>query len=56
MEHSAEIVSYGLICIPSFMKISIGLQAILSFCLRNLRKDVVIIREEIEQIAIIIRK
>jgi hypothetical protein len=29
--------SYGMINIPSFMKIHAGVQAILGFCLRNLR-------------------
>jgi hypothetical protein len=34
---ATEMVSYGMIHIPSFIKIGAGVQAILRFCLRNLR-------------------
>jgi hypothetical protein len=37
MKHSAEIVSCGMICIPSFIKISTGVQVTLRFFLYNLR-------------------
>jgi hypothetical protein len=37
MENAVEVASYGIIYIPSLMKIGIGVQAILRFCLRNLR-------------------
>jgi hypothetical protein len=37
MEHGIEIVSCGMIHIPSFMNIDAGVQAILKFSLRNLR-------------------
>jgi hypothetical protein len=43
MVYAAEMPSCGMICIPSFMKISTGLQAILRFWLRNLRKDVMLV-------------
>jgi hypothetical protein len=34
---AVEIVSCGMICVPSFIKIGTGVQAILRFCFRNLR-------------------
>jgi hypothetical protein len=37
MKYAVEMVSCGIICIPSFMKIDTGVQVILRFCLRNLR-------------------
>jgi hypothetical protein len=37
MKHIVEIVSCGIIHIPSFMKFGTGVQAILRFCISNLR-------------------
>jgi hypothetical protein len=37
MEYVVEMASCGMIYIPSFMKISTDAQAILRFCLKNLR-------------------
>jgi hypothetical protein len=37
MKYSVEMASHGMISIPSFMKIGAGIQAVLRFCLRNLR-------------------
>jgi hypothetical protein len=37
MESSVETASCGMIYVPSLMKIGAGDQAILRFCLRNLR-------------------
>jgi uncharacterized protein YraI len=37
MLYSFEMASCGIIYLPSFMKIAAGLQAILRFCLRNLK-------------------
>jgi hypothetical protein len=37
MGYAVEIASYGMIYIPSFMKIGMGVQAILRLCLRNLK-------------------
>jgi hypothetical protein len=37
MKYTVEMASCGIICIPSFMKIGTGVQAILKFSLRNLR-------------------
>jgi hypothetical protein len=37
MKYVTEISSYGMIYLISFMKIGRGVQAILRFCLRNLR-------------------
>jgi hypothetical protein len=37
MMHSADMASCSTIYFHSFMKIGTGVQAILSFCLRNLR-------------------
>jgi hypothetical protein len=37
MKYTIERASCSMIQIPSFIKIGIGLQAILRFCLRNLR-------------------
>jgi hypothetical protein len=37
MKYLVEMASRGMICIPTFMKIATGVQAILRFCLRNLR-------------------
>jgi hypothetical protein len=37
MTYAVEIPSQGMIFLPSFMKIDAGVQAILRFCLRNLR-------------------
>jgi hypothetical protein len=37
MEYATEMESCGMIHMPSFMTIDIGIQAILRFCLRNLR-------------------
>jgi hypothetical protein len=37
MMYAVEVGSRGMICLPSFMKIGTGGQAILKFCLRNLR-------------------
>lgn len=34
--YGIEVVSCGIICNQSYMKISIGIQAILRFCLSNL--------------------
>jgi hypothetical protein len=39
MEYNTiEMVSCGMICIPSFMKIGMGIQALLRSCLRNFRE------------------
>jgi hypothetical protein len=38
MKYAAEMVSYGVIYVKSFMKIGTGVKAILRFRLRNLRK------------------
>jgi uncharacterized protein YraI len=35
--YAVEMASCGMISLPSFMKIAAGVQAILRFCLRNLR-------------------
>jgi hypothetical protein len=35
--YAVEMASCGMIYLPSFVKISTGVQAILRFCLRNLR-------------------
>jgi hypothetical protein len=37
MKYAVKVASYGMIYLPSFMKIGTGVQAILRFCLRNLR-------------------
>jgi hypothetical protein len=37
MKYAAEMALYGMILVPSFIKIGTGVQAILRFCLRNLR-------------------
>jgi hypothetical protein len=37
MKYAVEMASCGMIYIPSFRKIGTGIQAILRFCLRNLR-------------------
>jgi hypothetical protein len=37
MEHAVVIASFGMVYIPSFIKISIGVQVILRFCFRNSR-------------------
>jgi hypothetical protein len=37
MDYDVEMVLCAMICIPSLMKINIGVQAILKFSLRNLR-------------------
>jgi hypothetical protein len=37
MMYAVKIGSGGMIYVPSFMKIGTGVQAILMFCLRNLR-------------------
>jgi hypothetical protein len=37
MKYAVEIASCGTICVSGFMKIGTGVQAILRFCLRNLR-------------------
>jgi hypothetical protein len=37
IKYAVEIASCGMICIPSFMKIGIGVQAILKVYLRYLR-------------------
>jgi hypothetical protein len=37
MMYAIEMASCSMIYLPSFMKICIGVQAILRFCLRNLR-------------------
>jgi hypothetical protein len=37
MRYAVETASCGMIYAPSFMKIGTGVQAILRFCLRNLR-------------------
>jgi uncharacterized protein YraI len=37
MKCTFEMASGGTICIPSFMKIGRGVQAVLRFCLRNFR-------------------
>jgi hypothetical protein len=39
MQYAVEMASYGIIhvCIPSFMKVSTGIQAMLRFSLSNLR-------------------
>jgi hypothetical protein len=36
MQCTVERASYGMICLPSFLKIYTGIQAILRFCLTNL--------------------
>jgi hypothetical protein len=47
MKCVVEMGSCGMIHIPSFMEISTGVQAILRFCLRNLRgRNVGIIDEK----------
>jgi hypothetical protein len=35
--YAVEMASCGMIYLPSFMKIGTGVQAILRFCLRNLK-------------------
>jgi hypothetical protein len=42
MKYIVKIASGGMKYIPSFMKIGTGVQAILRFCLRNLRGSDVI--------------
>jgi hypothetical protein len=37
MMYAIEMASSGMIYLPSFMKTGTGIQAILIFCLRNLR-------------------
>jgi uncharacterized protein YraI len=37
MKYAVEMASCGMIYIPSFVKIGTGVQAIVRFCLRNLR-------------------
>jgi hypothetical protein len=37
IKYAVEMASCGMINIPSFMKTGTGVQAILRFCLRNLR-------------------
>jgi hypothetical protein len=37
MEYAVEMALYSMIYIPSFMKIFADVQAILRFCIRNLR-------------------
>jgi hypothetical protein len=37
MKYAAGMASCGVICLPSFMKIGTGVQAVLRFGLRNLR-------------------
>jgi hypothetical protein len=37
MKYAVEIASYGMIYLLSFRKTGAGIQAILRFCLRNLR-------------------
>jgi hypothetical protein len=41
--YAAEMASCGMICIPSFMKIGIGIQAVISFSLRNFREAVMFV-------------
>jgi hypothetical protein len=36
MIYGVEMASYGMMFLPGFMKIGIGVQAILRFCLSNL--------------------
>jgi hypothetical protein len=35
--YAVEMASYGMIYLPSFMNIGTGVQAILRFCLRNVK-------------------
>jgi hypothetical protein len=37
MKYASQMASCGTMYVPSFMKIGTGVQAILKFCLRNLR-------------------
>jgi hypothetical protein len=37
MKYTAEMASDAMICISTFLKIGIGVQAIFGFCLRNSR-------------------
>jgi hypothetical protein len=39
MKYAVEMASGSMICIPSFMIINTGIQAILRFCFNNLRGD-----------------
>jgi hypothetical protein len=41
--YAIEMVSHGIISIPSFMKIGTGVQAILRFCLINLKTVMLVI-------------
>jgi hypothetical protein len=45
MKHVVQMASCAMIYTPSFMKIGTGTQAILKFCLRNLRGCSIGIRE-----------
>jgi hypothetical protein len=37
MKHAVEMASFGMIYVPSVLKIGIGVQRVLRFCLSNLR-------------------
>jgi hypothetical protein len=37
MKYAIEMASYGIMCIPSFMKTGVHVQPILRFCLSNLK-------------------
>jgi hypothetical protein len=38
VKYAVEMASCGMICIPSFINIGVGVQAMLRFCLTNLRR------------------
>jgi hypothetical protein len=56
MLYAVEMASCGVIYLPSFMKIGSGVEAILRFCLRNVRGCDVCVTEERNSVIMPLRR